>query len=93
MNSLRTHVPVSRNRRPDIALRDPVQTLGPAGIVRGVRTGVGTSGRVRLDDQEVSSLTEVVVDLGSPAKVERDRDRNVLGGSLRMTELVTAFKH
>lgn len=86
---LRTGVPMPSIRCLDIVLRDPVQALSPAGVVRWVRTGVGTSWRVRLQDQEVAPLAQVVVYVRPPGEVERDWDRSVVGDTARTTGLVT----
>lgn len=80
---LRANVPVPSIRWLDIVLGDPVQALSPAGVVGWVRTGVGTSWRVRLEDQEVTPLAQVVVHIGPPGEVERDWDRSVVGGTAR----------
>jgi hypothetical protein len=77
----------------DVFLGDPIQALSPASIKREIRTGMGTTGRVRLDDQEVALLSEGVVHDRPPSEVERNGDRHVRGVSVRITELVTRHKN
>lgn len=73
----------------DVVLGNPVQALSPAGVVGWVRTGVGTPWRVRLEDQEVAPLAQVVVHVRPPGEVERNWDRSVVGDTARTTGLVT----
>lgn len=88
-DGLRADVSVSCICWLDIVLGDPVQSLSPAGVVGWVRAGVGTSWRVRLENQEVAFLAQVVVHVGPPGEVERDWDRSVVGDTARTMGLVT----